>query len=328
MSMVPVLSTIISPDYLSQFCEIKYGYQSKSCTILKTGVNHHYLLTTISGEKFVIRVYFKDWRTEDEIEEELALLDYLKKNRLTVAYPIENSEGQYIQKIEAPEGERYVVLFSYVEGETIRKPTADHCYHLGVEISKMHKVTINKSIQRQNYTDTTLSTWAYKLAKSKFGTSSYEMKYFGRAKNIISEEFNNAKRDDLRQGVVHLDLWYENMKIKDDKHIAFFDFDNCGNGWQFLDIAYCLMLIYRNEPIKESFDKKKARFYEGYESIIKVTDEEKRLVPYGGLAIWLHYSGIHVQRFDDFSNHFLSEEFLKYWIHTVDQWMKINEIEI
>jgi hypothetical protein len=52
------------------------------------------------------------------------------------------------------------------------------------------------------------------------------------------------------------------------------------------------------------------------------------LIPYGGLAIWLHYNGIHVERFNDFSNPFLSEEFLKYWIHTVNQWMEFNHIKI
>ena len=35
-----------------------------------------------------------------------------------------------------------------------------------------------------------------------------------------------------------------------------FDFDNCGNGWLFLDIAYSLMLIYRNEPNKTLFKDK------------------------------------------------------------------------
>ncbi len=56
--------------------------------------------------------------------------------------------------------------------------------------------------------------------------------------------------------------------------------------------------------------------------------EEKKLIPYGGLAIWLHYTGVHIERFNDFSNHFLSEEFLKYWIHTVNQWMEFNEIKV
>ena len=153
--------------------------------------------------------------------------------------------------------------------------------------------------------------------------------------NILNErllkfflEFNKADSDNLRYGIVHLDLWYESMKIKNESEISIFDFDNCGNGWLFLDIAYSLMLLFRNEPDKEKYKKKRDSFFQGYESINSISKEEKRLLPYGGLAIWLHYTGIHVKRFDDFSNQFLSDEFLKYWIHTVNQWMEFNKIKI
>lgn len=329
MTQVPVLSSIVDPEYLAQFVADLYNLEGNiSCNVLKTGINHNYLLQVSPIEKFVLRVYSKNWKTEIEIEEELNLLLELKEKGILVSYPILDTSQNYIQKINAPEGERFAVLFTYAEGEFIRQPSKETCYQLGVTMAKLHQITVNKNIRRKTYNAQTLVQWAYEQAQTRFATSPDEMKYYQRATDKITSEFEQANAQNLRKGVVHIDLWYENMKIKNDTEFTLFDFDNCGNGWLFLDISYSLMSIYRNEVQKDNFIPKRTSFYQGYESIIPISDEEKRLVPYGALAIWLHYNGVHVQRFDDFANHFLSEEFLKYWIFAIKQWMEFNEIQI
>ena len=60
----------------------------------------------------MFRVYFKNWRTQKEIEEELSLLSYLKTNRISVSYPIKDLNKNFIQRINGFEGERFGVLFS------------------------------------------------------------------------------------------------------------------------------------------------------------------------------------------------------------------------
>ncbi|MBQ0768668.1 MAG: phosphotransferase, partial [Bizionia sp.] len=328
MTQIPAISSILSPKHIAEYIRSNYGfYANTKCSILKTGINHSYLINTAS-KKFVFRVYCINWRTRLEIEEELKLLLDLKENGTAVSYPINDSLGHFIQTVKAPEGERFAVLFSYAEGETIRNLSEKNCSNLGRAMAKMHQFTKDKTVDRKQYSTESLVGWAFRKAKGRFLESSYEMNYFAEANKIISIEFKQADSSKIRQGVVHLDLWYENMKVVNDTEFIFFDFDNCGNGWLFLDIAYSLMLIFRNEPNKDTFKKKLNSFYKGYESIIAVSTEEKRLVPYGGLAIWLHYTGVHVERYNDFANHFLSEDFLKYWIQTVDGWMHYNAIEI
>ena len=64
MTYAPAISTIISPEYLSEFIGNKYGFGKKTdCKILKTGVNHNYLINTDTDEKFVFRIYFKNWNS-------------------------------------------------------------------------------------------------------------------------------------------------------------------------------------------------------------------------------------------------------------------------
>ena len=328
MKPFPAISSILSPEPLSDFLKEKYDLSEEtSCQIFRQGINHTYQV--LDGEnKYILRIYHHNWRTKKEIEEELRFLNLLKGNGISVSYPIPDKKAGYIQTIEALEGSRFAVLFSYAEGKAIRNPSEQACFQLGVEMAKMHQVAADQTIQRKNYDAETLTGWAFNTLQTKFPMDLEEMQYIDRAHQAIAHQFQHANPNELRRGIVHLDLWYDNMRIKDDSQITFFDFDNCGNGWLFLDIAYSLMLLFKHEPDKAIFQQKKEQLYKGYESIHSISHEEKRLLPYGGLAIWLHYSGIHVIRFDDFTNVFLSEDFLKFWIHTVNLWMEFNGIEI
>ena len=326
MEFAPALSSIITPAYITTFVIENYGFdKSTTCNLLRSGINHTYLITT-PDKKFVFRVYHINWRTENEINEELKLLDYLKENNQLVSYPIKDTSNKYIQQINTIEGNRFGILFSYAEGEVIRKPSEKVCFNFGIAMAKLHQLTVDKQIDRKTHNANSLVKWALEKVVYKFPDSVNEIDYFKRAYQVISSKFEHTVN--VRKGIVHLDLWHDNMKVKNKTEITFFDFDNCGNGFLFLDIGYSLMLFYRNDPHKERFLARQASFLKGYESIVKISDEEKRLIPYGGLAIWLHYTGQHVQRFNDFSNHFLSDEFLKYWISTVNKWMLFNNISL
>lgn len=328
MNFATASSTIIAPEYISTHVINNYKFPSNTVSeILRTGINHTYLIKT-STEKFIFRVYFYNWRTENEITEELNLLDFLKENNILVSYPIKDKEDTYIQHINTFEGNRFGVLFSYAGGETIRNPSEEVCYHLGVSMAKMHQKLVNKTIHRKNHNPDTLVKWAIEKISKKLPNSIEEINYFKKAYKLISEKFKEIEELKIKKGVVHLDIWHDNIKVKNEKEITFFDFDNCGNGYLFLDFSYTLMLFFRNDPNPDHFLNRKENFLKGYESITPISNEEKSLIPYGGLAIWLHYSGQHAVRFDDFANHFLSADFLKYWINTVDNWMKFNKIEV
>lgn len=328
MNYAPTISSIISPKYLSGFVKLHYNLNATlTCSILKTGVNHTYLIIS-EEKKYVLRVYFLNWKTKKEIEAELDLLNNLKENGLSVSVAIKDKNNQYIQTINAAEGNRFAVLFTYAKGEIIRNPSEEICFKIGKTMAKFHQLTCNKSINRISYNAKTLVNTAYTSAEKFFNQNTEEMQFYKRANTFITTKFKKANTTYIRKGVIHLDFWYENMKITNSKKLTVFDFDNCGNGWQFLDISYYLMILFRNEPNKDLFKKKQLAFYSGYQTITSISSEEKKLIPLGGLAIWLHYNGIHIARFNDFANPFLSEEFLKYWINTVKQWLDFNSVKI
>lgn len=327
-SYAPSISSILSPDYLASLVVQRFGCDPATrCRILRTGVNHTYLITT-REKKFVLRVYARNWRTELEINEELKLLTFLRKKNIAVSFPIKDMKGEYVLRINAIEGLRFAVLFSYAEGATIKNPSTETCFQLGVTMARLHQQTLNETIERRYYSAETLVKWAFELARNHFGASSDEMEYFKKAQTSISNEFDRIDQAVVRKGVVHLDIWQDNLKVDKDGLITIFDFDNIGNGPFFLDMGYTLMSLYRHEPDKEQYRQKREGFLQGYRSISSLTKAEESLIPYGGLAVWLHYTGVHVQRFDDFSNPFLSPDFLKHWIKIARQWMEYHGIKI
>ena len=118
------------------------------------------------------------------------------------------------------------------------------------------------------------------------------------------------------------------MSITEDSKITLFDFDNCGNGWLVLDIGYFCMQLFHTQPDKNEYEKKRNSFLRGYKEITNISEEEILQIPYAGLAIWIYYLGVQAERFDNFSNIFFTENYLKMYISKVKEWLLYNHVEI
>ncbi|MPR33143.1 phosphotransferase [Salmonirosea aquatica] len=324
MTPFPVTDSTLSAPHLALFLQEKYGFdEGTTCRIFRTGINHTYLVAA-GGLRYVFRVYSYQWRTETEIAEELRLLNLLRENEVSVSYPIEDKNQNYIQPIPAPEGLRYGVLFSFAEGQKIRNLHENTCESIGTLMARMHQGTLNLNLKRVDYTVQELAVLPYQYAKKYYDESLEEMQFVKKAGGYLATFFAQADTSQLRKGVVHLDLWYDNMNIVDDSDITLFDFDFCGNGWLFLDVSYFVVQLFNTEPDKERYTSKLNAFYRGYQAITPLTEEEKRLIPYAGLAIWLFYLGVQSRRFDNWSNIFLTENYLKHFIGLIIKWLDFN----
>lgn len=327
MTPFPVLSSTISANHLGNYIKAKYGFEEVTCSIFRTGINHTYM---VKGDdtKYVFRVYSHQWRTKIEIEEEIRLLNLLDQNRLSVSYPIADSSQTYIQELMAPEGLRYGVLFSFAEGGKIRNLTENMCRSIGTWMAQMHTVTLNQKLERIDYSSFTLTSLPYDYARVYYSECLDEMQFVKKAGDLLTTIFAKADSGHIRNGIVHLDMWYDNMNIQGQSEITVFDFDFCGNGWLILDVAYFCMQLFHTEPDKVAYKAKLTSFFEGYENLHPLTHEEKRLLPYAGMAIWIFYLGVQSQRFENWSNIFLTENYLKHYLGQLKNWMQYFEAEI
>lgn len=324
MTTFPVIASTLSETELGTFIKTKYKLtEDFNCKLFRTGINHTYFISS-NETTFVFRVYCYKWRTKIEIEEELELLNLLKKNSLSVSYPITDINGNLIQEINAPEGIRYAVLFSFAKGEKIRFMSNETCYSIGNLLAKIHNVTENKKIERVNYNTEILLNESYNHLKSFFSEELDEMKFLKEIGKKISKKIDESNLLENKNGIVHLDIWYDNLSVNNENEITIFDFDNCGNGLLILDVGYFCKQLFFIEFDKNEYELKTKSFLNGYQKIRNLSENEIELIPEVGASIFVFYLGVQAQRFD-WSNIFLTENYLKMFVGRIRNWIDYYE---
>ncbi|OBX23155.1 Ser/Thr protein kinase RdoA (MazF antagonist) [Gelidibacter algens] len=323
MSTFQVTASILSQTELGEFVIAQYGLTSNYvCKLFRTGMNHTYFISN-TEKAYVIRVYSHDWRSKSEITEEIKLLNLLKDTNLNVSYPIQDINGEFIQEMNAPEGIRHLVVFSFAEGEKIRFMDKETCFSIGSFMANFHKATSNKTINRISYDRETLIELPYHHLQPYFSEKLPEMEFI----KEIGAFFQKSDFENTRIGVVHMDIWYDNMAVTDENDITLFDFDFCGNGAQILDVGYFCKQLFHIEPDKHEYELKVNHFLEGYHTVRPLSSHELNLIPKAGLAVYVFYMGVQAQRFD-WSNIFLTENYLKmFHVARLKSWMAYNNME-
>ncbi len=327
MSHFPVLTSTLSEKHLALFLQEKYTLSAAAtCRLLKTGINHVYLVTD-GEQKSVFRVYSLNWRTELEIQEEIRLLNLLKENHIPVSYPIADEQDNYIQTLNAPEGDRFGLMFSYAKGEKVFNFSPDLHERIGEIMARLHQITHNLSLDRVTYTPEKL---LFDSPQHFFGflpDDEPEVEFIRYAQKHLLAQLKKVDETKLRKGIVHLDIWFDNMNISDEKEVTIFDFDFCGNGWLCYDIAYYILQIHSTEADENEYLLKRESFLKGYESVTPISDEEKRIIPMLAECVYLFYLGVQCQRFNNWSNTFINEVYLKRFINLrIKRWFDYSKL--
>ena len=294
---LPVMASTLDAAALGQLVAERYALDLNRCQLLRTGINHTYLLAG-TRQQAVLRVYSCNWRTRAEIEAELTLLALLHAQGLGVSYPLADRAGALIQELAAPEGPRYAVLFSFAAGGKVRFLTPAACATIGSLMGHLHQATAGQLLARPTYTTDVLLTQAYAAAQTFFAAELPEMQYLRATSMRLAQVFALAGPAAAPTGAVHLDIWYDNMAITPQDEVTLFDFDFCGNGPAVLDVAYFCKQLFHIEADRQQYEAKAAHFLAGYTRVRALSAEELRLLPAAGAAVWLFYLGVQVRRFD------------------------------
>jgi Ser/Thr protein kinase RdoA (MazF antagonist) len=316
MTHFPVTNSNLSATHLGLYLQEIYSLSKNTkCQLIKAGINDTYLVTD-NSDKFVFRVYSLNWRTKAEIGEEIKLLNQLKQNDISISYPLSDNANNYIQTLNAPEGDRFAVLFTFASGEKLHIISEETHFKIGQLMARLHKITHNQKLNRIDYSPEIILIDSLKKVSSFLTNDTEEMNFMKSAQSYLLKEFENADTSQIRQGVVHLDIWFDNLNITNDNKVTIFDFDFCGNGWLCLDIAYYVLQLHNLEKYEaKDYQPKVDSFIKGYESVITISAEEKRLIPVLGVSLYFFYLGVQSQRYDNWSNSFFNENYLKRFIN-------------
>lgn len=332
MQPFPVVCSTLSASHLGLFVQQKYHLGTgTTCRLLRAAINHAYLVTD-GASKYVFRVYSLNWRSETEIKEEIRLLQLLIENGIPVSYAIPDAQGNYLQEIPAPEGKRWGVLFSYAKGEKQFSISEAMHYKLGEIMARMHLVTHNLSLQRPEYNAQVLLVDSFELLKQYISVDTEEMQFMQHAQHYLLQQYSQVREHLVRKGIIHLDIWFDNLNIYNNSEATLFDFDFCGNGWLLHDIAYYILQIANTEREDNQYRLKLDSFLKGYESVTPISEEEKQMIPAASVSIYFFYLGVQCQRYENWTNTFLNETYLKRYINLLikklyNHWVKLGDFQ-
>ena len=231
--------------------------------------NTNYFIQTDKG-KFILTVYEK--RVE---EKDLPFFMGLMKNLFDANFPspepIINKNGNYVTEIS---GKKAAVV-SFLDGSAKKNLNPNDCHKVGVQAAKLHLITKNLIVKREN--KLSVNSWRKIYKKVQKDCSRIHLNLAKTIEKNLDEIENNWPKN-IPSGIIHADLFPDNIFFKNDKLTGIIDFYFSCYDFYVFEIAICLnALCFEGQKENLSFNVTKAKkFIDGYSSIKKLTEEEKK----------------------------------------------------
>lgn len=325
MPVYPTQYSTLSASALNVTLQQNYALTGTTCRLLIRNVSDTYLIEN-ETEKYIFKIYRDAHRKHAEILAEVELLNILHANGLKVAYPLTNKSGQQLQAFNAAEGTRYGVLFSFAEGEPVYDLSPEHLRTLGHAMAHFHNISSKTKLQypRHEFTVDTMLRRPVEVVAPAFKNLPEEYIFLKKTAHYVAGKINNLDTSKFSFGYCHYDFLPKNFHFENPYTLTFFDFDFCGWGMLANDVAsfyiHYFMETTLNKITRERGDADFQLFIDAYRENRPFTEEELAAVPYLGFAFWVFYLRFQFEHYDDWSNTFFNDRFLRERIRILKLW--------
>jgi homoserine kinase type II len=232
--------------------------------------NSNFLLHTSSGS-FILTLYEKRVALGD-LPFFLGLMTHLAMHGINCPQPLKNKNGEALSTLAG----RPAAIINFLEGIWPRKPTASHCAGVGQALAKMHLAGRDFAMSRAN----ALSVSSWRPLFEQAAARADEVQHGLRA--FISDELDYLESgvwpDKLPLGVIHADLFPDNVFFLGDELSGIIDFTFACNDMLAYDVAICLNAWCFESDC--SFNVTKARaLLNAYERERALTEAEQNALP-------------------------------------------------
>jgi homoserine kinase type II len=193
--------------------------------------NSNFLVHTTQGN-FILTLYEKRTAAGD-LPFFLGLMEHLASRGLTCPQPVKNRAGKTLGKL----AKRPAALVTFLEGMWIRRPNSAHCSAVGEALAKLHLAGADFPLQREN----TLSVQGWKRLYAGASARADEVK--AGLGTLVTKELAYLQEHwprGLPQGVIHADLFPDNVFFLGDKLSGLIDFYFACTDTLAYDVAVCL----------------------------------------------------------------------------------------
>ena len=237
---------------------------------IKKGIeNTNYLLKT-KNKKFILTIFEKRVQKKD-LPFFMMLMDELKNQKINCPKPQKNKKGNFIVNIK----NKSASIVSFVEGKDKIKLKNKDCYEIGKNIAKFHKASKKIKLYRKN----SMSVKEWPKILNKIGN---KCKVINPNLHLLMKnsflELKAKWPKNLPSGIIHGDLFIDNIFFKNKKFHGYIDFYFACNDFLMYEIAICInALCFDKKNNKFVFNKKKStNVIRGYSKIRKFSANEKK----------------------------------------------------
>jgi homoserine kinase type II len=263
--------TDVAADELAEFLGTYDIGELLSYKGIAEGVeNSNFLLHTSAGH-FILTLYEKRVARSD-LPFFLGLMTHLASRGISCPQPVKNRSGETLSVLAG----RPAAIINFLEGVWPRKPNATHCAGVGQALAKMHLAGADFPMSRANALS--VSGWRplFETAASRADEVQHGLRDFIGAE--LDHLEGNVWPSNLPQGVIHADLFPDNVFFLGEQVSGIIDFTFACTDMFAYDVAICLNAWCFESDC--SFNVTKARAFLGaYGRERQLSQAEQHVLP-------------------------------------------------
>lgn len=262
--------TDVSDEELAEFLAAYDIGGLLACKGIAEGVENSNFLLHTQGGYFILTLYEKRV-AESDLPFFLGLLDHLAARGVNCPRPVHMKNGAALGRL----ADRPASIVTFLDGMSVKRADANHCAMLGEALARLHLAARDFPMQRANALS--LKGWQPLFASAEARTDEVLP---GLAVAIASElsHLHGAWPQNLPQGVIHADLFPDNVFFLSGGLSGLIDFYFACNDFLAYDVAICLN-AWCFEPDASFNITKGMALLSGYQRVRKLEAGEVAALP-------------------------------------------------
>jgi homoserine kinase type II len=234
------------------------------------GVENSNFLVHTSRGYFILTLYEKRVAAKD-LPFFLGLMEHLHARGITCPQPVVNRKGEVLGQVAG----RPAAVITFLDGMWIRRPTAGHCAALGEALARLHLAGLDFKMGRAN----ALSVEGWRPLYEHCSERANEVQRD--LKQVLAAELSYLEQAwprPLPQGVIHADLFPDNVFFLGNKLSGLIDFYFACTDALAYDVAICLNAWCFETD--HSYNVTKGRsLLQAYAQVRPLSDAERNALP-------------------------------------------------
>ena len=211
---------------------------------IKKGIeNTNYTLKT-KNKKYILTIFEKRVKKKD-LPFFMKLMDKLNDFNIHCPKPLKNKNGKYLTTLK----NKSACIVTFVKGKDKNNLNIKDCYEVGKNVAKLHIASGKIKLFRKN--SLSVNNLDPLLKGIKFKSKNIVPNF----RSILKKNLNEIKKEwpnKLPKGIIHGDLFIDNIFFSKNKFFGFIDFYFSCNDFLMYEIAICINAL--------CFDKKNKKF--------------------------------------------------------------------